>query len=120
MQTSNGYGDVTQGFRRGSARVVITSSTADNELVAAPGIGFKVCYSAHAISNYHASTTTEVHFKSASTIKTTHSAPFKGGNEKEWPHAIECAENEALNCATVDSIDRVTVSVSYFIKAITV
>ncbi len=118
MITGNGYGSILYGYTPFKARVVITSSTADQLLVAAPGAGKQLWVSDYTISNYHASTTTEVHLKSASTIFWTASAPFKGGNERILAHPISCSENEALYCASVDSIDRVTVCVNGYTRAI--
>lgn len=109
------FGDVRYGWTAFQNRLVITDS-ADHELVAAPGANKRICISKISIANAHASTTTQVHLKSATTAIWTHSAPFKGGNEPKWPHPIKCVMNEALNCACDDAISTVYVSVSGYIE----
>ena len=91
------------------------TNTADYELLAAPGDGFRNWISSIVVYNSSASNGTSVELKSGSTVIWTMPAPpGNGGSIIALPDPIGCNPNEALNFATDDSVATITVSVAGF------
>lgn len=85
------------------------ASTADKALKAAPGVGLRNFMTWIAITNI-SGTLTRVVVKSGSTEIATFPAPAEAGCVFSLPTPLVCAENEALNYATADSVSTVYVS----------
>lgn len=109
------YGDVRYGWTQYQA-LATSTDTSDHELRAAPAANAKICLSKASISNAHATSSTEVTFKSATTAIWRCKIPADGGNEIVFPHPIKCALGEALNFACTAGVTTISVSVSGYIE----
>ena len=97
------------GISRGAASA---TTTADTQVLPAPGQGFALMITMLVVYNAHSTTGTGVSLKSGSTVifGPIPAPSGKGGCVLRFDPPLPCNENEAFNFATQDAVTTVTVS----------
>ena len=92
---------------------------ANDELVAAPGVGRQIFITGVFVTNAHGSTGTVVNFKKATTTAFAHYAHFNGGGFGfNYLIPIPWGENVALNVANVTDSSNTLIQVTFFIGSV--
>lgn len=95
-----------------------STTTADTELLRAPGKGLAYQITMVVIDNAHATTKTSVTLKSGSTAKTgAIPAPAAGGAVLRFDPPLPFGDNEAVNFAALAGVTTITVTVHGYVSA---